>query len=71
MSGDMELVYEAFPAVGACGVADLSESAGLDVDRVRAALPMLEMTGLVSRDDTGWTRRGGQDEGQACSLGES
>ena len=59
----MELVYEAFPAVGPCTVAELSESAGLDVDRVRAALPMLEMAGLVSRDDTGWSRRGTtQDE---------
>ncbi|WP_420751500.1 DNA-processing protein DprA [Rhodococcus sp. O3] len=63
LSGDMELVYEAFPAVGPCTVAELSESAGLDVDRVRAALPMLEMAGLVSRDDTGWSRRGTtQDE---------
>ncbi|WP_068160536.1 DNA-processing protein DprA [Rhodococcus phenolicus] len=61
MSGDMEMVYEAFPAVGACGVPELSESAGLDVDRVRAALPLLELAGLVSRDDTGWSRRGGQN----------
>lgn len=62
MSGDMEMVYEAFPAVGACGVPDLSESAGLDVDRVRAALPLLEMAGVVVRDDTGWSRRDGQSD---------
>lgn len=62
MSGDMEMVYEAFPAVGACSVTELSESSGLDVDRVRAALPMLEMAGLVSRDDAGWSRSSGRNE---------
>ena len=59
LSGDMQVVYEAFPAVGSCGVPELSESAGLDSGRVRAALPLLEMEGLVVRDDTGWSRSAG------------
>ncbi|MEE2035583.1 DNA processing protein DprA, partial [Rhodococcus sp. CC-R104] len=56
LSGDMSLVYEALPAIGACRPTVLAEVAGLAVDRVRAALPLLEMEGLVHREDGGWIR---------------
>lgn len=56
LSGDASLVYEALPATGTVGPADLAESAGVAVDRVRAALPMLELEGLVVPRDGGWER---------------
>ncbi|HET8992823.1 MAG TPA: DNA-processing protein DprA [Rhodococcus sp. (in: high G+C Gram-positive bacteria)] len=56
LSGDLVLVYEALPAAGRCEPTALAEAAGLSVDRVRGALPILEMEGLVHRDDGGWAR---------------
>ncbi|NLV79451.1 MAG: DNA-protecting protein DprA [Rhodococcus sp.] len=56
LSGDTALVYEALPAVGTVGPAELATSAGVAVDRVRAALPMLELEGLVVSRDGGWER---------------
>ncbi|MEU5840313.1 DNA-processing protein DprA [Rhodococcus sp. NPDC047139] len=56
LSGDMAMVYEAFPGTGNCSPTDLAESAGLPADRVRAALPMLELEGFVESTDGGWRR---------------
>ncbi|AOW92372.1 DNA protecting protein DprA [Rhodococcus sp. WMMA185] len=55
LSGDALLVYEALPAVGSRGVRELSELSGVEVEQVRAALPLLEMEGFVNSDDTGWS----------------
>ncbi|WP_072687554.1 DNA-processing protein DprA [Rhodococcus marinonascens] len=55
LSGDALLVYEAFPAVGSRGVRELSELSGVAVAQVRAVLPLLEMEGFVTSDDTGWS----------------
>lgn len=60
LSGDLTLVYEALPAVGTCEPIAVAESAGVPVDRVRAALPLLEMEGLVERDEDGWSRVAGR-----------
>ncbi len=56
LSGDMASVYEALPAVGAVSVQQLSEASGLLVERVRAALPLLELEGHVQREGAGWAR---------------
>ncbi|WP_241384233.1 DNA-processing protein DprA [Rhodococcus sp. CH91] len=56
LSGDMTAVYEALPASGVCEPAAVAESAGVPVDRVRAALPLLELEGLVLPTDEGWRR---------------
>lgn len=50
-------VYEAFPASGSVGVRELSEGSGLPLNSVRGALPVLEMSGLIDSDETGWFRR--------------
>lgn len=60
VSGDLALVYEALPATDACEPIAVAESAGVSVDRVRAALPLLEMEGLVRRDEDGWSRVAGR-----------
>lgn len=49
-------VHEALPTSGGAEVGQLAESSGLPVDRVRAALPMLEMAGLVRWEEDGWHR---------------
>jgi len=56
LSGDMALVYEALPASEVCDPATVAESAGLPIERVRAALPLLELDGLVVATDGGWQR---------------
>ncbi|WP_064256259.1 DNA-processing protein DprA [Rhodococcus sp. D-6] len=56
LSGDMALVYEALPASDVCDPAMVAESAGLPIERVRAALPLLELDGLVVVTDGGWRR---------------
>ncbi|OOL26968.1 hypothetical protein GQ85_41740 [Rhodococcus rhodochrous] len=56
LSGDMAAVYEALPAVGAVSAQQLSEASGLLVERVRAALPLLELEGHVQREGAGWSR---------------
>ncbi|MFC7447235.1 DNA-processing protein DprA [Rhodococcus daqingensis] len=58
LSAKAALVYEALPASGSMGVRELSESAGVPIDSVRGALPVLELAGLVGSDGTGWFRRG-------------
>ncbi|MFC4603064.1 DNA-processing protein DprA [Rhodococcus kronopolitis] len=50
-------VYEAFPASGSIGVRELSEGSGLPLKSVQGALPVLEMSGLIDSDETGWFRR--------------
>lgn len=59
LSGDMAAVYEALPAVGAVSVQQLSVASGLLPERVRAALPLLELEGHVQREAAGWARGGG------------
>lgn len=56
LSGDLSLVYEAFPTSGTCEPTELAVAAGLPVGRVRAALPMLELDGLVVVADGRWSR---------------
>lgn len=56
LSGDMAVVYEALPASDVCDPAMVAESAGLPIERVRAALPLLELDGLVASTDGGWRR---------------
>lgn len=56
LSGDMALVYEALPASDVSDPAMVAESAGLPIERVRAALPLLELDGLVETTDGGWRR---------------
>ncbi|UYP20534.1 DNA-processing protein DprA [Rhodococcus sp. Z13] len=56
LSEDMTLVYEALPGTDACDPAALAESAGLPIERVRAALPLLELDGFVVATDAGWRR---------------
>ena len=56
LSGDMSTVYEALPGAGVCEPAEVAESSGLPVERVRAALPLLELEGLVEMVDGGWRR---------------
>jgi DNA processing protein len=58
LSPKAALVYEALPASGSVGVAELSEGSGLPIGAVRGALPVLELAGLVASDGTGWFRRG-------------
>lgn len=56
LSGDMSIVYEALPGADTCETAELAELSGLSLDRVRAALPMLELEGLVELNDGRWRR---------------
>ena len=50
------LVYAALPAVGTRRADDLAQQCGLVLPAVRAALPALELAGLVATDDGGWYR---------------
>ncbi|GHP15820.1 putative DNA processing protein DprA [Rhodococcus sp. NKCM2511] len=50
------LIYDALPATGALSTRELSESSGVPLSKVRAALPVMEMDGFVSNDETGWAR---------------
>ncbi|KAA0023223.1 DNA-processing protein DprA [Antrihabitans cavernicola] len=54
--GDQLLVYEALPARGSRGPRELSEASGVPIDGVRGVLPLLELSGLIGSDETGWFR---------------
>ncbi|MCX4094127.1 DNA-processing protein DprA [Nocardia sp. alder85J] len=54
--GDEGLVYAALPAVGSRLPDDLAADSGLPLATVRAALPALELAGLVGSDRSGWFR---------------
>ncbi|MQY28043.1 DNA-processing protein DprA [Nocardia aurantia] len=54
--GDEGLVYAALPQIGSRVPDDLAELSGLPLSAVRAALPALEMAGLVGSDASGWFR---------------
>lgn len=56
LSENALLVYEALPATGARSARELSELSSLPLGKVRAVLPLLEMEGFVSSDETGWSR---------------
>jgi DNA processing protein len=65
LSPDLSAVYEAFPARACRYPEQLARESGVPLDRVRAALPLLELQGLVECGSGGWyrvsgaTRRGG------------
>lgn len=50
------LIYDAFPAAGSLSTRELSEQSGVPLAKVRALLPVLEMDGFVTADETGWSR---------------
>ncbi|WP_019929963.1 DNA-processing protein DprA [Nocardia sp. BMG111209] len=54
--GDEGLVYAALPQVGSRLPAHLAADSGLPLATVRAALPALELAGLVGSDPSGWFR---------------
>jgi DNA processing protein len=56
LSGDARLVYEALPAQGASTVSEVSEESGVAVAAARGALAMLELEGLASSGELGWSR---------------
>ncbi|MFC8179974.1 DNA-processing protein DprA [Rhodococcus sp. NPDC057297] len=56
LSDNALLVYEALPATGTRSPQELSEASSVPVAKVRSVLPLLELEGFVSSDDTGWFR---------------
>jgi len=50
-------VFEALPATGAADLQRISESCGLPLHQVRAALPVLELDRLAVLTEDGWARR--------------
>ncbi|WP_198037208.1 DNA-processing protein DprA [Nocardia sp. BMG51109] len=56
LQGDLAAVYAVLPAVGSRHPIDLARQAGLSLPAVRAALPALELAGLVGTDESGWYR---------------
>lgn len=56
LAGDISSVYEALPARGTADAVAIAESAGLPIDRARAALTMLEVDGLAVPTDGAWRR---------------
>ncbi|MCM6773886.1 DNA-processing protein DprA [Nocardia sp. CDC159] len=56
LRGDEALVYAALPKIGSRRPGDLAAQLGLSLAAVRAALPALELAGLVGCDATGWFR---------------
>jgi DNA processing protein len=49
-------VHEALTIHDGCGADRISAESGIPLDRVRALLPELELTGLAERTDDGWRR---------------
>ncbi|WP_147129779.1 DNA-processing protein DprA [Nocardia ninae] len=56
LSGDEALVFAAMPEIGSRLPRELANYAGLPLPVVRAALPALELAGLVTADADGWRR---------------
>lgn len=56
LPGDQAAIYAALPAIGTRRPRDLAEQTGLSLAVVRAALPVLELAGLVALDENGWRR---------------
>lgn len=56
-------VHEALPARAVRSASRLSVEAGVDLPNVLAALPRLELAGLVERRDGGWCRAGARGGG--------
>lgn len=56
LSPDLLAVYEALPVRAARHPEELSHEAGVPLHRVRSALPLLELRGLVSHGTRGWYR---------------
>ncbi|MFG1795462.1 DNA-processing protein DprA [Nocardia sp. NPDC049149] len=57
LDGDEALVFAALPAIGSRLPRELSDQTGLPLAAVRAALPALDLAGLVGSDDSGWFRK--------------
>ncbi|MFR9751905.1 DNA-processing protein DprA [Nocardia sp. 004] len=56
LTGDQAEVFAALPKTGSRVPAELSAHCGLPLAAVRAALPALELAGLVTADGSGWHR---------------
>ncbi|QBS45724.1 DNA-processing protein DprA [Nocardia sp. CS682] len=56
LSGDEALVFAAMPEIGSRLPRELANYAGLPLAVVRAALPALELAGMVTADAEGWRR---------------
>lgn len=57
LSEEARRVYDALSTGESASAEQLAADSGLPLRKVRAALPMLEMAELVSREDYGWVRR--------------
>ncbi|WP_327121127.1 DNA-processing protein DprA [Nocardia sp. NBC_01730] len=58
LTGDEALVFAALPTAGSRVPLELAQHCGLPLPTVRAALPALELAGLVTADESGWRRAG-------------
>ncbi|MBB5911577.1 DNA processing protein [Nocardia transvalensis] len=57
LDGDLAAAYAALPAIGSRTPLELARHSGLSLPAVRAALPALELLGLVGLDESGWFRK--------------
>ncbi|HEX2300865.1 MAG TPA: DNA processing protein DprA, partial [Pseudonocardiaceae bacterium] len=56
LSPELQAVYEALPVRAARHPEELTRDSGVPLHRVRSALPLLELQGLVSHGTRGWYR---------------
>ncbi|MEU7629021.1 DNA-processing protein DprA [Nocardia sp. NPDC049220] len=56
LTGEAALVFAALPKVGSRVPLELAQHCALPLAAVRAALPALELAGLVAADNSGWRR---------------
>ncbi|GAB3906824.1 hypothetical protein GCM10029964_104100 [Kibdelosporangium lantanae] len=56
MEPDALRVHEALDKGTGASPERIAEASGVSLERVRAVLPALELTGLADRHETGWCR---------------
>ncbi len=66
LSADLLAVYEALPARAPRHAEQLVRDSGVSLQRVRAALPLLELRGLISGGSDGWRRRVTRESRSGC-----
>ena len=59
LDGNAKRVHDTLTGYEHASAEELARDSGLPLRKVRALLPTLEIAGLVSRDELGWTRRKG------------